>query len=69
MRLYIFPYLSGHFYLSFSGVLVPGGFGSRGTEGKVRAAEWARKNLKPYLGEHFSPTVAKMDFECLMKLD
>ena len=48
---------------------MPGGFGSRGTEGKVRAAEWARKNLKPYLGEHFSLTVAKMDVECLVELD
>ena len=36
-----------------SGILVPGGFGSRGTEGKVRAAEWARKTMKPYLGKSF----------------
>ena len=36
--------------LSSSGVLVPGGFGSRGTEGKIRAAEWARKTSKPFLG-------------------
>jgi CTP synthase len=32
------------------GVLVPGGFGSRGTEGKVRAAHYARVNKVPYLG-------------------
>ena len=36
--------------LSSSGVLVPGGFGSRGTEGKIKAAEWARKTSKPFLG-------------------
>jgi len=33
--------------------LVPGGFGSRGAEGKVLAARWARKNKKPYLGKTF----------------
>jgi CTP synthase len=32
------------------GVLVPGGFGYRGVEGKVRAIRWARQNLVPYLG-------------------
>lgn len=32
------------------GVLVPGGFGTRGIQGKIQAAEWARKNNKPYLG-------------------
>lgn len=34
----------------FSGVLVPGGFGKRGMEGKVMAANWCRTNDKPYLG-------------------
>ena len=32
------------------GVIVPGGFGERGWEGKIKAAEWARKNNVPYLG-------------------
>ena len=32
------------------GVLVPGGFGTRGIEGKILAAEWARTAKKPYLG-------------------
>ncbi len=32
------------------GVLVPGGFGYRGVEGKVRAIRWARQNRIPYLG-------------------
>lgn len=31
-------------------ILVPGGFGSRGTEGKIRAAHYARENKIPYLG-------------------
>ena len=34
----------------FSGVLVPGGFGSRGIEGKITAIEWARTQSKPFLG-------------------
>jgi CTP synthase len=33
-----------------SGIVVPGGFGYRGTEGKVLAARYARENNKPYLG-------------------
>ncbi len=33
-----------------SGIVVPGGFGYRGIEGKVMAAEYAREHHKPYLG-------------------
>jgi CTP synthase len=32
------------------GILVPGGFGDRGVEGKILAAKYARENNKPYLG-------------------
>ena len=32
------------------GVIVPGGFGERGVEGKIAAANWARTNKVPYLG-------------------
>lgn len=32
------------------GILVPGGFGSRGIEGKIAAVEWARTKKVPYLG-------------------
>lgn len=32
------------------GVVVPGGFGSRGWEGKIKAAQYCRENKKPYLG-------------------
>ena len=39
------PYLEG-----FHAILVPGGFGERGTEGKIRAAEFARTRDIPYLG-------------------
>ncbi len=39
------PHLEG-----FHAILVPGGFGERGTEGKIRAAQWAREKRIPYLG-------------------
>lgn len=35
---------------SCAGILVPGGFGVRGTEGKIMAAQYARENKVPYLG-------------------
>ncbi len=35
---------------STAGIVVPGGFGSRGIEGKILAANYARKNSVPYLG-------------------
>ena len=38
-------YLSG-----FHAILVPGGFGERGTEGKIMAAKFAREHKIPYLG-------------------
>jgi CTP synthase len=33
-----------------SGIVVPGGFGERGIEGKIKAAQYARENNVPYLG-------------------
>ena len=39
------PHLQG-----FHAILVPGGFGERGTEGKIKAAEFARQHDVPYLG-------------------
>ena len=34
----------------FNAILVPGGFGERGTEGKIKAAQFAREHNVPYLG-------------------
>ncbi len=34
----------------YDGIIVPGGFGERGIEGKIRAINYARKNKVPYLG-------------------
>jgi CTP synthase len=35
---------------SVDGIIVPGGFGSRGSEGKIKTAHFARENKVPYLG-------------------
>lgn len=35
---------------NIDGLVVPGGFGSRGVEGKIKAAQWALKQKVPYLG-------------------
>ena len=44
------------------GILVPGGFGDRGFEGKVRAAGYARENKVPYLGICLGMHSAVVDF-------
>ncbi len=44
------------------GILVPGGFGSRGVEGKIAAARYARKNNVPYLGICLGMQVAVIEF-------
>jgi len=46
----------------FDGILVPGGFGIRGIEGKVCAARWARENGVPYLGVCLGMQVAVVEF-------
>ncbi|HHL40186.1 MAG TPA: CTP synthase [Deltaproteobacteria bacterium] len=40
----------GPFLGDVDGVLVPGGFGSRGVEGKIAAIAWARERKKPFFG-------------------
>jgi len=44
------------------GILVPGGFGSRGVEGKILAAQYARENHIPYLGLCLGLQVMMIDF-------
>ncbi len=43
-------------------ILVPGGFGSRGVEGKIRAAKYARENNIPYLGICLGMQVAIIEY-------
>ncbi|MCY4656422.1 MAG: CTP synthase [Gammaproteobacteria bacterium] len=43
-------------------ILVPGGFGQRGLEGKIKAARFARENNRPYLGICYGLQVAMIEF-------
>ncbi|XP_062891603.1 CTP synthase 1-like isoform X1 [Mobula hypostoma] len=47
---------------SANGILVPGGFGVRGTEGKILAIAWARKQKKPFLGVCLGMQLAVVEF-------
>ncbi|MBL9201485.1 MAG: CTP synthase [Opitutaceae bacterium] len=44
------------------GILVPGGFGDRGTEGKIAAARFARENKVPYYGLCLGLQIAVIEF-------
>jgi len=44
------------------GILVPGGFGQRGTEGKIMAIRYARENKVPYLGICLGMQLAVVEF-------
>jgi CTP synthase len=44
------------------GILIPGGFGERGTEGKVNAARYSRENKIPYLGLCLGMQIAIIEF-------
>ena len=45
-----------------NGILVPGGFGNRGAEGKIMSAKWAREQNIPYLGVCFGFQLATIEF-------
>lgn len=52
------------------GILVPGGFGDRGIEGKITAAKFARENNVPYLGICLGMQTAVIEFaRHVLKLD
>lgn len=46
----------------FDGVIVPGGFGTRGIEGKIKAIEFLRKNKIPFLGLCLGMQLAVIEF-------
>ena len=52
---------SGEF-AAVDGILVPGGFGSRGVEGKICAARYARENRLPYFGICLGMQIAVVEF-------
>tara|TARA_B110000003_G_scaffold199941_1_gene198566 strand:- start:113 stop:1579 length:1467 start_codon:yes stop_codon:yes gene_type:complete len=45
-----------------SGILIPGGFGKRGTDGKIEAIKYARQNKIPFLGICFGMQMAIIEF-------
>jgi CTP synthase len=45
-----------------AGILIPGGFGDRGVEGKIKAARFAREKKLPYLGLCLGMQVATIEF-------
>ncbi|EMD63926.1 hypothetical protein COCSADRAFT_37655 [Bipolaris sorokiniana ND90Pr] len=51
-----------HEVVKASGILVPGGFGQRATEGMIAAATWARENKKPYLGVCLGMQIAVIEY-------
>lgn len=46
----------------FDGIIVPGGFGSRGVEGKIKVIEFCRKNKIPFLGLCLGMQLAVVEF-------
>jgi len=47
---------------SYDGIIVPGGFGNRGIEGKIKAIEFCRKQKIPYLGLCLGMQLAVVEF-------
>lgn len=47
---------------SFDGILIPGGFGSRGVEGKIAAIQYVRTHNIPYLGLCYGMQLAVIEF-------
>ncbi|MEM2426303.1 MAG: CTP synthase, partial [Archaeoglobaceae archaeon] len=52
----------GEVKLDYDGILVPGGFGKRGAEGKIKAIEFARTKNVPFLGICFGFQLAVVEF-------
>jgi len=47
---------------NLNGIVVPGGFGSRGVEGKISVAKFARENMIPYFGLCYGMQIATIEF-------
>lgn len=53
---------AGDILSGVSGIIIPGGFGNRGIEGKIAAAEYARTHNLPYLGICLGMQIAVIEF-------
>lgn len=53
---------SAEIFADVDGILVPGGFGDRGINGKISAAKYARENKIPYLGISLGMQLAVVEF-------
>lgn len=47
---------------NYAGIVVPGGFGSRGIEGKIKVAEFCRENKIPYFGLCYGMQIAVVEY-------
>jgi len=48
--------------IKYDGIIIPGGFGSRGVEGKIKAISFCRKNKIPFLGLCYGMQLAVIEF-------
>jgi len=62
VNFFIFNYLTNLCLQGADGVLVPGGFGDRGVQGKIIAARYARENRIPFLGICLGMQIAVIEF-------
>jgi len=53
---------AGQYLADVDGIIVPGGFGTRGAEGKITCVKYARENNIPYLGLCFGFQMAVIEF-------
>lgn len=56
------PETVSELFSDVDGILVPGGFGQRGVEGKILAAQYAREHKKPYFGLCLGMQIAVIEF-------
>ncbi|MBP5313676.1 MAG: CTP synthase [Eggerthellaceae bacterium] len=59
---HITPQNADEVFAGVGGIIVPGGFGSRGIDGMIASAEWARKNKVPYFGICLGMQIAVIEF-------
>ncbi|MCL2228470.1 MAG: CTP synthase [Firmicutes bacterium] len=52
----------GHYLDHLDGIIIPGGYGRRGTDGKIMAVRYARENNIPFLGISFGMQLAMIEF-------